>query len=387
MKREPGISRGKPPFHRGAGCVSRLLPRFYFWAHALAIRQPLVQTPAGQLGAFALRHIQPTAVLRRGMKRQRPRQPSGLLRREGLLQRSRRMGVPVVQHDPAALGCGERRVHQPLHLPGNVVVRPPLRRVDGPPAAPGLEKQEQVARAVALVCIIHPLGLTWFHRQGLPTIRQQLRRSFVHADNRALGIGGFGGAVAPIVHPPENLSRARSEAPLPLLPGLAFVWFTTRRTGSSEMDSATSSSTSRSARRCIVQCSRPSGGALQAGAIRNASCLPSRFGWAPGRGRSCTAASRPSAAHRFRLFRTGCGLTVRPSALDGSVAPAAERSRSRVRGTIRAFTSSCFRRSSRDKRSVSVSVTTDAAGLGMAPSLHERSVEERIPYETSVVKY
>ena len=100
MKREPSIGRGKPPFHRGAGCVSRLLPRFYFWAHALAIRQPLVQTLAGQLGAFALRHIQPTAVLRRGMKRQRPRQPSGLLRREGLLQRSRRMGVPVVQHDP-----------------------------------------------------------------------------------------------------------------------------------------------------------------------------------------------------------------------------------------------------------------------------------------------
>ena len=30
---------------------------------------------------------------------------------------------------------------------------------------------------------------------------------------------------------------------------------------------------------------------------------------------------------------------------------------------------------------------SDAAGLGMAPSLHESSVEERIPYETSVVKY
>jgi len=346
MKREPSIGRGKPPFHRGAGCVSRLLPRFYFWAHALAIRQPLVQTLAGQLGAFALRHIQPTAVLRRGMKRQRPRQPSGLLRREGLLQRSRRMGVPVVQHDPAALGCGERRVHQPLHLPGNVVVRPPLRRVDGPPAAPGLEKQEQVARAVALVCIIHPLGLTWFHRQGLPTIRQQLRRSFVHADDRALGIGGFGGAVAPIVHPPENLSRARSEAPLPLLPGLAFVWFTTRRTGSSEMDSATSSSTSRSARRCIVQCSRPSGGALQASATRSASGVLSRFGWAPGRGRSCSAASSPAVAHRFRMFRTVSGVTWSRSAIRRSVFPSAEHRRMRARVSIRALAAPFLRKAS-----------------------------------------
>ena len=79
MKLEPGMGRSKSPFHSSAGCISGLHQRFYLLAHALSIRQPPVQTLAGQDGEFYLRHIQPTRVLRRGMKLHLPRQPSGFL--------------------------------------------------------------------------------------------------------------------------------------------------------------------------------------------------------------------------------------------------------------------------------------------------------------------
>jgi hypothetical protein len=358
MKLEPGIGRSKSPFHSSAGCISGLHQRFYLLAHALSIRQPPVQTLAGQDGEFYLRHIQPTRVLRRVMKLHLPRQPSGFLRREGLIPRSGRMGVQVVQHHPDHLSFRKGLIHQPLHLLGKVVACPPLRYVDVPPSCPGLEKQKHVAGAVPHVFVIHPLGAARFHRQGLPTIRQQLIRPFVHTDHWPLGIIGFGVQVEHIFHPPEELRGDLSDAPLLLLPGLEIVFFNTRRTVSSEMDSTTPSSTSRSAKSCIVQCSRPSGGALQARATRKASCLPSSLGCAPGRGRSCRAASNPSSANRLRMFRTVWGVTWSTSAMKRSVFPAAERSRMRARVSIRALAAPCLRKPSKCACCSSVKITT-----------------------------
>src|ERR1043166_6751592 len=61
------------------------------------------------------------------------------------------------------------------------------------------------------------------------------------------------------------------------------VFFSTRRTVSSETASTNWSATKRSANNCIVQCTRPAGGVLQARATKKASCLPSNLWIAPGR--------------------------------------------------------------------------------------------------------
>jgi hypothetical protein len=358
MKLEPGMGRSKSPFHSSAGCISGLHQRFYLLAHALSIRQPPVQTLARQDGEFYLRHIQPTRVLRRGMKLHLPRQPSGFLRREGLIPRSGRMGVQVVQHHPDHLSFRKGLIHQPLHLLGKVVACPPLRHVDFPPARQGLKDQKQVAASLPLICVVHPLRTPRLHRQGRLDIRHQLRRPFVTADDRSSWVVRFGVPVQPIFHAPEEVRSNLSKAPLLLLPGLKVVFFNTRRTVSSEMDSTTPSSTSRSAKSCIVQCSRPSGGALQARATRKASCLPSSLGCAPGRGRSCRAASNPSSANRLRMFRTVWGVTWSTSAIKRSVFPAAERSRMRARVSIRALAAPCLRKPSKCACCSSVKITT-----------------------------
>lgn len=222
MKLAPSIGRGNSPFHGGAGGVSRLHPRLSPLARARSLHQPPTQPLAGRNGAFSFHHIQPTPALRREMEPPPPRQLSGFLRQEGLIRQSRRIDVQAVQHDPDDLRFGKRLVHQPLHLPGNIFVRPLLRHVDGPPSAQRSEKRKQGADAVALVCIIHSLALVWFHRQGLPNFLQQWIWPCVCADHRALRIVGRGGALAPIFHLPERLRRALSEASLPLLPGRAF---------------------------------------------------------------------------------------------------------------------------------------------------------------------
>jgi hypothetical protein len=85
------------------------------------------------------------------------------------------------------------------------------------------------------------------------------------------------------------------------------------------MDSATSSSTSRSARRCIVQCSRPSGGALQASATRSASGVLSRFGWAPDQVHEALRTLEASGAARL-IERYGARFWC---AADACYAPAA----------------------------------------------------------------
>ena len=152
-KREPGIGRGEPPLHGSPDFTTGFCPCVSLAAYARAIRQTPIQTLARQDGELDLCHVQPTAMLRRSVKRQRPCQPSGFRWWKSLVQHSWGMGVPVVQHHANPLCLREDCIRQPFHLAGDVLLRPPLRHVDFPPARQGVNDQQQVAASLPLICV------------------------------------------------------------------------------------------------------------------------------------------------------------------------------------------------------------------------------------------
>src|SRR6185437_14171264 len=97
---------------------------------------------------------------------------------------------------------------------------------------------------------------------------RQGHRVLVDTDDRPLGIEGLGIEVEQVFHPGHEQGTHLRDAPLLLLPRLEGVFLRVRRTVSSEMEVTTANSTSRSAKRCMVQVVRPLGGSLQANATR-----------------------------------------------------------------------------------------------------------------------
>src|SRR5690606_9631142 len=110
--------------------------------------------------------------------------------------------------------------------------------------------------------------------------------ALIEGDRRPVGVRRLGVEIEHVLHVPDVVGTYPRDAPLLTEPGLRLVFLSVRRTVSSEIVSTTLSSTSLSASICMLQCSRPSGGSLQASATRKASPLPSSFGSDPGRGRS-----------------------------------------------------------------------------------------------------
>jgi hypothetical protein len=107
-----------------------------------------------------------------------------------------------------------------------------------------------------------------------------------------------------VLHRGDKRAAHFWDAPLFLQPRLEVAFFKTRRTLSSEDDSARPHATPRSVSKYKVQRLRPSGASRQASAIRCASTFASSFGWVPGRGRSSHAPAplRQSAGECVRLW-------------------------------------------------------------------------------------
>src|SRR5918998_3691451 len=177
-------------------------------------------------------------------------------------------------------------IHQLSQALREIPGRAALSHLDVPPAAQGLKEHEQVAGALPAIFVVVPPRLSWHCRQRLAYFTDQLVKLFIKTHHRVAGIIGFGVELQDIFHMPDELGTDGGHAPRPLQPGLERVFLSPRRTVSSEMASTTWSSTSLSASSCIVQPVRSSGGVLQASATKKASCLPSSFARAPGRGRS-----------------------------------------------------------------------------------------------------
>lgn len=136
-----------------------------------------------------------------------------------------------------------------------------------------------------------------------------------------LGIPRFRIYIQDILHPPHKLGIDSRNTPLLRQPGLDIVFFSTRRTVSSEMLSTSPGFTRRSASNCILQCLRPVGGVLLDSAINSATPCVSNLSVPPGRRRSLRAYARLPSTN-FRRVR--CAVEApqwTASAISPSVLP------------------------------------------------------------------
>src|SRR5690348_18292572 len=101
-----GALGGEHPLHAGAGGVALLLPGLYLGEQPFALADTPVEALGAQDADLDLDHVEPTGVLRRVVELQALEHTVRLRRREGLVQRARRMRRKVVHHHPDQLGLG-----------------------------------------------------------------------------------------------------------------------------------------------------------------------------------------------------------------------------------------------------------------------------------------
>src|SRR5258708_28599571 len=84
----------------------------------------------------------------------------------------------------------------------------------------GVEEDEQIGRAVALVLAVVALDLPRLGRDRLAHLADELGRALVEADDRALRIGRFGVEVEDILHAGDVFAIPLWNAPHVLAPRL-----------------------------------------------------------------------------------------------------------------------------------------------------------------------
>jgi hypothetical protein len=85
-------------------------------------------------------------------------------------------------------------------------------------------------------------------------MRYQLHRTLIKTHWRMLRVIGFSVRIQDILHAPHEVSADGGDTPLGFAPGLQLIFFSVRRTVSSEIGSSTACNSSNlSARICIVQ--------------------------------------------------------------------------------------------------------------------------------------
>src|SRR5262249_56002787 len=133
-----------------------------------------------------------------------------------------------------------------------------------------------VGGAVADVLVVEPLRLTRPGRDRLHGLADQLLAGLVQGDQGSPVVVGPVVDLQHILHGTDELGIGLGrDAPLLPQPGLDLVFFSARRTVSSQTLSTTRNSTSWSARSCIVHSLRPSAPAPHPPALPPAPAPPS----------------------------------------------------------------------------------------------------------------
>ena len=153
------------------------------------------------------------------------------------------MGVEVIQHHSDLLCFGVSFINQPPHLMGEVNHGAAFGHVHVPPARQGLAEQEQVAGPITFIFIVKSPWSSRLGRDRKSLLGYQLLGGLVETDNGALRVVGLPIKVQHIFHARHKLGAYLRDAPFLLLPRFEFVFFSTWRIVSREMESASFSST------------------------------------------------------------------------------------------------------------------------------------------------
>ena len=257
MELRPSLLSGEPPLHGSSLGVAGTLPGGNLLLDGRAIGKSSFQALAGKHRQFNLDHIEPAPMFRCVVELQPLHETPGLRRGKDFVEGRRGMGIEVVQHDENLLGFGEVAIDERLHTAGKIWLGPSLCDFDVAPSLLRCKEHEQITRPVAPVLIIVALPFTGARRQRLSHLSDQLIRTLVKAHQRVAGVVRRGIEVQDLLHPPHELGTNRGDTPLLLQPRLDGVFFSVRPIVSSEMESTSPTSTTRSAKSCIVQRSRP----------------------------------------------------------------------------------------------------------------------------------
>src|SRR5574341_1111898 len=247
-------------------------------------------------------HVEPTAMLGRVVKDHTSGKAIGFGGCKGLVERRQLMDVEIIHDQLNTFSIRIADIDQPTQLMSEILSGTMLGDFDMPPVGQRLEEQEQVARPVALIFIVHAPHLTGLGRKL--GVLNQLLAAFIQAYLRALGVVGLVIHIQNVLHRRHKLGAGAGQTPHLLLPGLHLIFLSVWRTASCEMLSTIPNSTRRSASSRNVQCSWSSGASLQVSAIRWASPRPSSLRFAPGRGSSFSAFGNPPSTKRFRVRST-----------------------------------------------------------------------------------
>src|SRR5262245_2967027 len=285
------------------------------------------------------------------------RNPPRFTRIEHFIEHRERVYIQLVHHQPYLLGLRKMHIHQILETMRHVQHRAALRDFNMSPATLWADKHKQVTRALALVFVILAFWSTRSSRNDRAHFADQLIRTLIKAHSRTPGVFDLGIQVQHILHMIDKPGAHRRDDPLLDAPGFENVFFSVRRTVSSEIASTSESATNSSASNCMVQRFWPSGGVEQAVAIRRASCLASSLRLAPGRGCSLSAASRLPSTNFWRVRSTVRLPMCRAAAIAASVAPSSALSKMWARLSLRAPRVPFLIRSSNCDRSASVRST------------------------------
>lgn len=275
---------------------------------------------SGQNGDFNFSHVQPTAMLRCVMELQFFHQLPGFFGRVSFIERGRRVGVEIVQDYPDFFCFRPVDVNHFIHTNGKILFGTPGGHFHVSPTGQGFQKYKQVAGSFAAVFVVIADRFSRLKRQGLSRFADQLIRNLVKTDHGIVRLVGFSIQIQNVFHPPDEFSlNDRGNAPFLPYPRLELIFFSDRRTASTERLSKWVKATRRSVNNCTVQRLRPSGGLLWAIVVNIVSILSSILGKRPARDRSLKAKLSPPFTNFLRVRKTVGMLVCRVVAISKSV--------------------------------------------------------------------
>jgi hypothetical protein len=243
-------------------------------AQILHADHPTRQTAPGENTDFDLGHVEPTAMLGRVMELDPLQDAPGLGWLERFIEGRSGMRVQVILHDAHVFGMRIDRIDQPLNAVGVVALGAMVGHFDMAPASKRLDKEKQIGGAQPFILVIHALRTPGLHRFRSPHICLGRHEFFVETHRWIPRVVLLLVEIQHILHGSNELRTYLGDAPLLVLPGLEFVFFSNWRMVSGEMDSTKPSSTAFPASKRTVQWSCPLGAGLHVMAIRWAACPP-----------------------------------------------------------------------------------------------------------------
>lgn len=200
-----------------------MLPICNLGLHGSHVGYPAIETLTFQSTEFNLRHVEPTAMLRRVMDFKTFDQPSRLIGRKCFIERSHSMGIQIIHHQPNFDCPGTALIKHLLDLFRPILPGAAFRYRHMSPAGQRFNFHEYFRHTISYIFIVNACRLARFARNWLAHFTNQLLAGFIHTDHRTIRI------IGQMIHLQHNLHcRYKCRTPLrrdfPVLPEVRFVF-------------------------------------------------------------------------------------------------------------------------------------------------------------------